>query len=155
MAVKRPWITPVDIKIYSDDIAIKGKTVTITKSDGTTETKVVVPARFDEKIAIDIKRAEALIIKYCHHDFSDAEKYPEIPDNVRTADILLSEAIAHNNYLSTVAYSSYKSESFDDYSYTAGDNTAVSIEGLGLSSLLDEYVVSQPKGDVFFRMRKL
>lgn len=155
MAVTKPWITPSDVKNYSDDVAIVGRTVTITKSDGTTEEKVVVPARADNKILIDIKRAEALIIKYCHHDFSDAEKYPDLPDNVRTAAILLSEAIAHNAYLSTVAYSSYKSESFDDYSYTAGDATAVSIEDLGLSALLNEYVESQPKGNVFLRLRKL
>ena len=155
MAVARPWITPQDVKDYSDDIAIKGNTITVTNKDGTTTSKVIVPARTDTKIAFDIKRAEALIIKYCHHDFSDAEKYPKIPDNVKTADILLAEAIAHNNYLSTVAYSSYKSETFDDYSYTAGDNTAVSIDGLSLSSLLDEYVESRPKGDVFFRLRRL
>lgn len=155
MAVERPWITPQDVKDYSDDVAIHGKKETVANEDGTTTEKVIVPERSEKKIAVDIKRAEALIIKYCHHDFSDALKYPELPDNVRTAAILLAEAIAHNNYLSTVAYSSYKSESFDDYSYTAGDNTAVSIEGLSLSSLLDEFVENKPKGDVLFRMRRL
>ena len=135
MAVSRPWITASDVKAYSDDPAIA--------------------ERSDAKIAVDITRAEALIIKYCHHDFSDAEKYSSLPENVRVATILLTEAIAHNSYASTVAYSKYKSESLDDYSYTAGDATAVSIEDLGLSSLLDEYVENKPKGDTIFRIRKL
>lgn len=135
MAVTRPWISASDVKAYSDDPAVGN--------------------RSDTKLGVDITRAEAMIIKYCHHDFSDAEKYPTLPDNVRVATILLTEAIAHNAYVSTVAYSKYKSESLDDYSYTVGDATAVSIEDLGLSALLDEYVESQLKGDTFFRMRKL
>lgn len=143
MAVTRPWITPQNVKDYSADIAIKGNT------------DMNIPARSDTKIAIDITRAEALIIKYCHHDFSDAEKYPKLPENVRVATILLAEAIAHNDYVSTVSYSNYKSESLDDYSYTVGDATAVSIAGLGLGSLLDEYVMNQAKGDTFFRLRRL
>ena len=155
MAVTRPWITPASIKAYSSDVAIKGKTRTKKDSSGNDPTITVIPERTNEKIAVDITRAEAMIIKYCHHDFSDTEKYPELPENVRVAAILLAEAIAHNDYVSTVAYSNYKSESMDDYSYTAGDATAVSISGLGLASLLDEYVTSQAKGGVLLRMRRL
>ena len=155
MAVTRPWITPAAVKEYSTDVAVKGKTETRTDSSGNTTTVTVIPARADTKIAIDITRAEAIIIKYCHHSFSDAKKYSELPENVRVATILLAEAIAHNDYVSTVAYSNYKSESMDDYSYTAGDATSVSIAGLGLGSLLDEYVQEKPKGDVIFRMRRL
>lgn len=154
MAVQRPWITPSDVKGYSDDIAIIGKKETVTK-DGQTVEKVIVPERTDAKLLIDIARAEAMIIGYCHHDFSNAEKYPQLPNNVRVAAILLTEAIAHNGYITNAAYSNYKSETFDDYSYTAGDTSAVSISGLNLSSLLDEYVESKQKGDVIFRLRKL
>lgn len=154
MAVQRPWITPKDVKDYSDDVAIIGKKETVTK-DGQTVENVIVPERTNDKLLIDITRAEAMIIGYCHHDFSNAEKYPQLPNNVRVAAILLTEAIAHNGYVTNAAYSNYKSETFDDYSYTAGDTNAVSISGLNLSSLLDEYVESKPKGDVIFRLRKL
>ena len=155
MAVTKPWIIPKDVKDYSDDVAIKGKSETRKDSNGEDVNVVIIPERPDAKVSVDITRAEAMIIKYCHHDFSDAEKYPALPKNVRVATILLAEAIAHNDYVSTVAYSNYKSESMDDYSYTAGDATAVSISGLGLESLLDEYVTSQAKGGVLLRMRRL
>ena len=154
MAVTRPWITPKDVKDYTDDVAILGKKETVTK-DGQEIEKVIIPERTDTKLSIDITRAEAMIIKYCHHDFSNAEKYPSLPDNVRVAAILLTEALAHNGYVSNAAYSNYKSESFDDYSYTAGEASAVSIEGLSLGSLLDEYVEMKPKGDVTLRLRRL
>ncbi len=155
MAVTIPWITPGDVKSYSSDVAIIGKKGTKKDSSGNDTTVTIIPERSDAKIAVDITRARAMIIKYCHHDFSDTEKYPELPENVRVATILLAEAIAHNDYVSTVAYSNYKSESMDDYSYTAGDATTVSISGLGLGSLLDEYVISQAKGGVLLRMRRL
>lgn len=151
MSVSRPWVAPTDVLSYSSDIAVIGSF----KSGENGEIVTIVPARTREKIAIDITRAEAIIIKYCHHDFSNEEKYTSLPENVRVATILLAEALAHNDYVTHTAYSNYKSESMDDYSYTAGDATAVSIDGLNLSTLLDEYVENKPKRNVFFRLRRL
>ena len=126
MAV-RPWVTPEEVKAYSDRPEIKN--------------------RVAAKLAIDISRAEAYVLAYTNNDFST---YESIPDAVKTAVILLSE-----NYGVAAAkgFGSMKSESFDDYSYTAAEGTLV--ETLGLGPLLDEFIVSESKSGVIMKLRKL
>jgi len=130
MAVKRPWVYPDDVRDYSSFEDVK--------------------ARDDDKLDIDIVRAEQMVIAYTHNDFS-GDEYEEIPKSVRTAVILLAERFAHSSYLITRKYTS---ETFDDYSYTANDSE-VSLTEMGLGSLLDPYVISQANGTVFMRLRKL
>lgn len=46
-----------------------------------------------------------------------------------------------------------KSETFDDYSYTAAEGSLVDL--LDLGPLLDEFVVTVPRGGVTMKLRKL
>jgi hypothetical protein len=126
----RPWITPQDVKDY-------------------TEYPSVV-ARADSRLAVDISRAESYVIDYTNNDFGSAEFLPE---SVRTAAILAAEAYAYN--AANAPKGGYKSETFDDYSYTLSDNPSVSLGALDLAPLLDEYVVVKPKNGVTMRLRKL
>ena len=68
-----------------------------------------------------------------------------------TACLLLAEAYAYNAMATS---KEMKSETFDDYSYTAND-TLVSISDLNLAPLLDEYVISVQSGKVVMNLRKL
>lgn len=126
----RPWITPANVKDYTD---LKD-----------------VNLRSDAKLEIDIKRAEAYIAKYCGHDFSDSEKYEEIPDDVKTADIILTEYYAHKQG----AIGKYKSENYDDWSYTSSEADYL-IKSLGIDVLLEPYVETGVSGKVNMRLRKL
>lgn len=125
----RPWVTPSEVKDYSDLADVQ--------------------ARSDAKLTIDIQRAEAYIIKYCGHDFS-SEKYTTIPDNVKTADLVLSEYYSHKQG----AIGKMKSETFDDWSYTSTESDYL-IKTLDLESLLDAYVEVKPSGKINMRLRKL
>lgn len=84
--------------------------------------------------------------------FDDPEKYPEIPENVKTAVLLIAEAYAHNAVEQTKVR--LKSETFDDYSYTA-ESSIIDVGKLGVESLLDDYVVVQPLNGVTMRLRSL
>lgn len=132
MAV-RPWVTPEDVKSYSD--------------------REKVQTRSDEKLKVDISRAEQYVIQYTQNRFDDAAKYPAIPTEVKTAVILIAEV-----YGNTAAdgKGEFKSETFDDYSYTVAD-TAVKLENLDLASLLDEHIVETARGQnaVTMKLRKL
>ena len=69
---KRPWITPDDLRTYSDDEGITN--------------------RPDEKLQIDISRAESYVLTYTHNrNLLDDEQYPEVPEAVRTATILIAQ----------------------------------------------------------------
>ena len=94
---ERPWVTPEELKEYTEFEEVKN--------------------RADSKLKIDISRAESWVIDYCNNRFDDPEKYPEIPENVKTAVLLIAEAYAHNAVEQTKVR--LKSETFDDYSYTA------------------------------------
>ena len=49
-----------------------------------------------------------------------------------------------------------KSETFDDYSYTAGEGTFEDfVKALDLAALLDDFVIKQASGTVTMRMRRL
>ena len=97
---------------------------------------------------MDIARAEQYIITYTHNSFKDMK---EVPQAVKTAVLILAEAYAHN---AIVAAKEVKSETFDDYSYTA-ESTQISVEALDLAALLDDFVITEPRNGVTLRMRKL
>ena len=130
MAV-RPWITPVEVKTYTDKPNIK--------------------ARADEKVQVDIARAEQYVISYTNNRFDDAEKYPDIPAAVKTAAILIAEIYGNH---AVEGRGEYASETFDDYSYTVAD-TAKKLENLDLGPLLDEFVIVQPRNAITLRCRKI
>ena len=121
------WITADELRSYTNYPSVK--------------------SRSDNQLAIDIKRAMAAITNYTHNNFADGE----IPENVETACLLLAEAYAYNAMATS---KEMKSETFDDYSYTAND-TLVSISDLNLAPLLDEYVISVQSGKVVMNLRKL
>lgn len=127
MAV-RPWVTPKEVRDYSDIKAIQERT--------------------DSRLSVDISRAEQYVISYTNNDFSE---YEEIPKNVKTAVILIAETYGYNTVISS---KELKSETFDDYSYTA-ENTSRSLDELGLDSLLEEFVRVKTKGTVTIRLRRL
>ena len=127
---KRPWITPQQVRAYS-------------------ETPEVLK-RSDAKLSVDISRAEQYIITYTHN--KGLEEMAELPEGVRTACILLAEAYAHNAALTSSKV--LKSETFDDYSYSA-DHSDIEVTDLDLAALLDDYVVTAANGTVTMRMRVL
>lgn len=124
----RPWVTPQEVKDYSEIAAVQ--------------------KRSDARLTVDITRAEQYVITYTHNSFKDEE---EIPTPVKTAVLILAEAYAHN---AIVAAKEVKSETFDDYSYTT-EATQISVEALDLAALLDDYVIAEPRNGVTLRMRKL
>lgn len=125
---KRPWVTPEEVKEYSEIPAVQ--------------------KRSDARLAVDIARAEQYVITYTHNSFKDAA---EVPQPVKTAVMILAEAYGHNAML---AAKEVKSETFDDYSYTA-ESSQINIDGLDLAALLDDYVKKEPRNGVVFRMRRL
>lgn len=126
MAV-RPWVTPREVQEYSELSAVQ--------------------SRREARLAVDIARAEQYVITYTHNDFVEEA----LPPAVKTAVLLLAEFYAQNAITSG---QTIKSETFDDYSYTA-ETTAISIEKLDLAALLDEYVKPAARCGVTMRMRKL
>jgi hypothetical protein len=122
------WVTPEEIREYTDIKAVR--------------------ERSDSKLRVDITRAEQYVITYTHNNFED---FDEVPEAVKTAVLILAEAYAHNSNISS---REIKSETFDDYSYTA-ESTSISIESLDLAALLDDYVRVKPNNGVTMRMRKL
>lgn len=127
--MKRPWITPEDVREYTDHADVAG--------------------RNDVKLRVDIARAEGKVISITHNDFSDDEKYPQIPEPVKIATILLAEAYAKNAI--EASKKQIKSETFDDYSYSL-ESGMIDIDGLDLGYLLDDYVLDPKRGSVIFRM---
>lgn len=125
---ERPWVTPQEVKEYSEIPAVQ--------------------QRSDARLTVDIARAEQYVITYTHNSFKDME---EIPQAVKTAVLILAEAYGHN---AAIAAKEVKSETFDDYSYTA-ETSQISVEVLDLAALLDDYVIAQPRNGVTLRMRKL
>jgi len=110
----RPWITPEQVRAYTDN----PKTA----------------RRDDEKLKTDVARAELYIISYTKNSFDDEMAYPAPPEPVALAALLLAEM-----YAGSAAETRYKSETFDDYSYTLAD-TGTKLENLDLGPLLDDYV---------------
>lgn len=130
MAVERPWVFPDEVKDYTAFADVK--------------------ERGTDQLDTDILRAEQMVISYTNNDFS-GDEYEEIPKSVKTAIILLAERFAHSAFLTA---RTTKSETYDDYSYTTNDDE-VSLADMGISALLDPYVITKPKGEVFMRLRVL
>ena len=129
----RPWVTPDEVRNYTEYLEVKNRT--------------------DERLAIDIARAELYVIAYTRNDFQNTDKFPTIPESVRLAVILIAEMYAFN--AATGRGGQFKSETFDDYSYTLRDTDA-KIDNLLLGPLLDPYVEGATAGtDIAMRMRKL
>lgn len=131
---ERPWVLPKEVKAYTDIEAVQ--------------------QRKKEKLEVDIARAEQYVITYTRNRF---EAYDKIPGPVRTAVILLAEAYAsYSNQLKKTGGGAVKSETFDDYSYTAGEGTFEDmVKALDLAALLDDFVVPQASGNMTMRMRRL
>lgn len=131
---ERPWVLPKEVKAYTDIEAVQ--------------------QRKREKLQMDISRAEQYVINYTRNRFED---YETIPVPVKTAVILLAEAYAsYANQLKKTSGGVLKSETFDDYSYTAGEGTLeTSVRALDLSALLDDFVVPGARGNITMRMRRL
>lgn len=127
----RPWALPEDIVQYTshEDVAKR-------------------PA---EKLSFDISRAELKVIAKTNNAFKD-EDYPEIPEPVKMAVILLAEAYAKNAIEATKKQ--IRSETFDDYSYSAESST-ISIDDLDIDDLLADYVLARGRGKAVMRIRKL
>lgn len=121
------WLTPQEVREYSELPAVQ--------------------SRADTRLAVDIARAQQYIVNYTHQGFAA----DDLPLAVRTAALLLAEFYARS---AVNGGQTLKSETFDDYSYTA--ETAVSsIADLDLPALLDDFVQVQPKCSVTMRMRRL
>ncbi|MGN1085958.1 MAG: DUF3199 family protein [Porcipelethomonas sp.] len=127
MAV-RPWATPKEVRDYSSNKDVQNRT--------------------DTQLSVDITRAEQYVISRTSNDFSE---YDVIPQNVKTAVILLAEAYGYN---SAIMSKDLKSETFDDYSYTA-ESKEVDLSELDIDSLLKDYVKVKPKNGVTMRLRRL
>ena len=125
---ERPWVKPKEVRDYSEIKSVQGRT--------------------DARLVIDIARAEQYVISYTGNDFSE---YEEIPQNVKTAVILLAEAYGYN---SAVSAKELKSETFDDYSYTA-DTSLKSFDDIGLKPLLEDYMKDKDNGSIVMRLRRL
>ena len=127
MAV-RPWATPKEVRDYSSNKDIQNRT--------------------DTQLSFDITRAEQYVISRTSNDFSE---YDVIPQNVKTAVILLAEAYGYN---SAIKSKEMKSETFDDYSYTA-ESKEIELSGLDIDTLLKDYINVKPKNGVTMRLRRL
>lgn len=127
----RPWVTPEEVIAYTSHTEVAER-----------------PA---EKLAFDISRAELKVISVTNNNFPD-EDYETIPEAVKMAVILIAEAYAKNTIESTKKQ--IKSESYDDYSYTA-ESVTIDIENLDIDDLLMPYILTTGKGKTVMRMRKL
>jgi len=131
MAVPRPWITPEELKAYSELKEVQ--------------------ERKDDKLKFDISRAEMKIISITNNRF-DGEEFTELPEPVKMATILVAEAYAKNAV--EAGKKKIKSETFDDYSYTA-ESGLIEIESLDLAGLLDDYIIEKGSGKIVMKLRKL
>lgn len=131
MAVSRPWITPEEVKEYTDLKEVQ--------------------ERSESKLKFDITRAEMKIISITNNKF-DTDDYTELPDSVKMATVLLAEAYAKNAV--EAAKKNIKSETFDDYSYTVESST-IDIDSIDLDGLLDEYMIEKGSGKIVMNLRSL
>ena len=132
----RPWVTPQEVKAYSDIADVQN--------------------RDNERLKVDISRAEQRVIAITHNDFSAEEYAAAMPSQVKTAVILLAEryAVAAVNQKKTMD-GAYESETFDDYSYKKATGVEIDESDLDLASLLEDYMITVPKGTLTMRMRRL
>ena len=132
----RPWVTPQEVRDWTERQGVK--------------------ERSDDKLRVDIFRAEQYVITYTRNTFSDSDRWPVIPDPVRIATLILAEQYAATavNLGTGAGGGAFKSERFDDYSYTLAD-TDFQIDNLKLGVLLDEFIENRNPGNVVMKLRKL
>lgn len=128
MAVNRPWVTPEEVKTYTDHKEIA--------------------ERSNEKLKTDIFRAEQKVISITHNNF-DSEELEKIPESVKIAVMILAEAYANNSI--EKSKKQIRSETFDDYSYSL-DSGIIDIDSLDLDYLLKDYMLEAGNGNVILRM---
>lgn len=128
MAVNRPWVTPEEVKTYTDHKEIA--------------------ERSNEKLKTDIFRAEQKVISITHNNF-DSEELEKIPESVKIAVMILAEAYANNSI--EKSKKQIRSETFDDYSYSL-DSGIIDIDSLDLDYLLKDYMLEVGSGNVILRM---
>ena len=124
----RPWVASDEVKAYSDLDNVK--------------------KREDGKLTVDIARAEQTVITRTNNRF-DADMV--IPEPVRLAVILIAEYFADKAIRGN---REYKSESFDDYSYTVADS-ASGISWIEIDPLLEDFCIKESRSAVVMKMRKL
>ena len=131
---ERPWVEPQEVRDWTDRAIVKNRT--------------------DAKLKVDITRAEAWIIDYTNNRFDGTLVIlQELPEPVRIATILLAEHFAAKAANLAKTDGAFKSERFDDYSYTVADENA-QIDSLQLGKFLDEFIITDT-GTMTMRMRKL
>lgn len=129
--MNRPWVSPEEVRDYTDSNKVKGRT--------------------DAQLKIDITGAESYVIFYTHNKFDQDPYGDAIPEEVRMAVILLAEAYALKHIAQVSG--NVASETFDDYAYTV-DSGVDLIDNLNIGPLLKPYVI-EDKGRVVMKMRRL
>lgn len=129
---ERPWVTPEELKEYTEFEEVR--------TAPTASSKLTSPGR----------RAGSSTTATT--DSTTRRNTPKSRRMSRTAVLLIAEAYAHNAVEQTKVR--LKSETFDDYSYTA-ESSIIDVGKLGVESLLDDYVVVQPLNGVTMRLRSL
>lgn len=128
MAVVRPWVTPDEVRSYTDHAEVA--------------------KRDDAKLQMDIFRAEQKVIAITHNRF-DGEELNELPESVRVAVLIIAEAFAKNSI--EKAKKQIRSETFDDYSYSVSSGI-IDIDSLDLDYLLKDYLLDGGSGNIVLRM---
>lgn len=127
----RPWVTPQEIKDYTDFEKVM--------------------ARTEPKLQTDIVRAENYIIHRTNNNFQDDQKYPGIPSDIKLATILVAEFYANIKD----PQKRYQSETFEDYSYTISDGSDISVDDIDISALISPYICKEAVGTLDMKLRKL
>ncbi len=134
----RPWLTPEELKEYTDFEKVKN--------------------RDDIKVKTDITRAENYIIHRTNNDFSN-EIYITVPDAIKLATLLVAEYYSQSSAVdkdSDTLYSDYQSESFKDYSYTKKSSVRDrSVEDIDIDALISRYIKQPITDSVRIGLRKL
>jgi hypothetical protein len=150
MATTRPWVTPTQVKEYTDFQKVKDRT--------------------DPKLEVDIRRSENAIIEYLNRDFTEIDPetgekyidpntglpYVDIPLDVIDATIILAESIALNAISSSRA-EGLQSEDFDDYSYKRFSMDDFKwVTNLNLGPNLNRYILDAGSGKrTVLKLRRL
>lgn len=106
-----------------------------------------VKQRSDEKLAVDIARAQSYIAHYTNCEYG-----PDAPVAVKTSAILLAEYYAGQQAAGRDR--ALKSEKLDDYAYTVADD-ADPATLLGLHALLSPHIKKGARAATELRLRRL
>lgn len=134
----RPWLTPDELKEYTDFERVK--------------------SRADIKLKADITRAENYIIHRTNNDFACEEKYSTIPEDIKLATMLVAEHYSISVAVdkdSGILVSDLQGETFKDYSYTKKATKDKSVDDIDIDALISRFVVLPTIGTVNLKLRKL